>query len=1186
MGISNMPNQAVPQLSEDCLLAGRYQILEKLGEGGMGAVYKAHDMRLDRDVAVKVLPPHSLHDADALTRFQRECRALAKLSHTNIIQAYDNGEDQGRHFLVMEYVAGVSLAAILQQQGAVPPTLAADMICQAAVGLQHAHEKGLVHRDLKPANLLLSPAQALSGRAAPAATELPSLDSQATTNYTAPPLGKGIVKILDLGLARFLHDQVGDSQVTQEGAGVGTPDYMAPEQFRDALHADARTDIYGLGCTLYQLIGGSVPFPGSSFSEKASAHAKKEPVPLEERCPEVPAGLAFVVSKMMAKHPADRYQTAAEVAEALGPYVAGASHSMIMVRQTMRFGPGQLTVRDRKRGQRTLALGGGAIVGAVLVGLFVFAWPIIFPRGRGEPKDNSQAQSPGPVPDRDKRTTEPDEPAEPVKPAEPNVVTIENGLTVAQDGTGQYKTIGEALDNVKPGQTIRVLDDEVYREMIRLAQASRFSHITIEAPRAATLSAMDGNNTIVVIDVPGVTIRGFKIRSRGPNASVAVAGKSSGTVFQQLQIDSNFGVVLLGVVGRDEDPPVIVQDCNFQIRGDQGIRISGLADDFKSPRLCRRVLVRGNLVQGARYGVVIHGQAQQVQVVGNRITGADSSGIGLIDLLPGTQEILIANNTLWENHRGFTLFDDPTKQLPREGIAVKNNLVVKSQNRDFAFFDGIDPDNPNGAGDGALLPTIWQFSHNWREGKSPGPGDGLRRAWIPPSSSDVLREQIPLPSAEPKDPTFLRPAKDSPLVTGGDGGDLPRYVGAVPPAGVEPWDWRKTWESRHPKMLFTVSKDPQHNADCETIGEALKKARPKSTIRVLDAGAYEESIIIDNPAQHAGITLESTARAVLKRPKAAARLLLLGGVAGVNIKGFRLVGDLEAGARTPLIMVTADCAGSVLEDLELRAGEGGTGIMVREVSLMPEDKPFIIRDCRFEGGYNGIALSGTDSPTGAPCRGVAIRNNRIADAKGTGILMMGAFGSTHLTGNIMRNCRIVGIELVDLVATSRGIVLANNAIFDCECNVRIWDNPPHDEVESGQVELRNNLIFDAGVCDIGYLVAQGTSGEVSRARGADLARLWHFGQNRRDLSGTAAYVPLAETDQKLEKLDLLSRDPTDANFLRPKPGSSLATGGAGKDLPPYIGPVAPEGATPWDWEKTWNARVGTVAQQEDKPDRH
>lgn len=305
---------------DECLIAGRYRILAKLGEGGMGAVYQAHDAQLDREVAVKILPARSLNDAGAIARFQREARALAKLAHPNIIQAYDSGDDKGRHFLVMEYVDGVNLAAILREQGAIPPTLAADMIYQAAAGLQHAHEKGLVHRDLKPANLLWQLAPMPADRPACATVDPAQAAFQPTTSYVPPAaLRKGIVKILDLGLARFLQDQLGDAPLTQEGVGIGTPDYMAPEQFRNALHADARTDIYGLGCTLYHLISGTVPFPGSSLAEKADAHARKEPMPLEERCPEVPAGLALVVSKMMAKHPRDRFRTAAEVVAALAP---------------------------------------------------------------------------------------------------------------------------------------------------------------------------------------------------------------------------------------------------------------------------------------------------------------------------------------------------------------------------------------------------------------------------------------------------------------------------------------------------------------------------------------------------------------------------------------------------------------------------------------------------------------------------------------------------------------------------------------------------------------------------------------------------------------------------------------------------------------------------------------------------
>jgi serine/threonine protein kinase len=772
---------------EECLVAGRYRILEKLGEGGMGAVYKAHDTQLDRDVAVKVLPGHHLNDADAVARFQREARALAKLSHPNIIQAYDSGEDKGKHFLVMEYVAGASLAAILRERGALPPTLAADMIYQAALGLQHAHAKGLVHRDLKPGNLLWSPVQSLPGSRAPAAKEQTRPTRELTSSYVAPDaVPRGIVRILDLGLARFLQDQLGNSQVTKEGVGVGTPDYMAPEQFRDALHADAPTDIYGLGCTLYQLISGTVPFPGSSFSEKADAHAKKLPIPLEERCPEMPAGLEFVVSKMMAKHPADRFQTAAEVAEALAPYIAVGSHSAIQLRQTMRFHAGQLTMRAPSRRKRLLAWAGAVVAAACLVGLLILAGPSIFGRGSQAPQIISQVQS-----------TEPDTKAS--EHAQPKVRTIENGLTVAKDGTGQYTTLADALEKVKAGQTIRVLDRADYPEQIHLSQASRFAHITIESPLSASLVIPDGKNGVVVVDVPGVTIRGFRVRGSGELAKIAMVGNCHGALLDQLTIGVGFGILLWGITGGDQDSPVIVQNCVLSAGNEQGIRISGIQNDYKTARLCRRVLIRNNQFDGARYGIVLAGLVQQVHIVGNRVSGSNASAIALNNLLHETRDILVANNTLLENHHALALLDDAAKKLPRQTIQVSNNLVLNATEPDFVFLDGVDPDRLKGLGDGAALRGAWQFSHNWRELKEPTSNDSLYKAWVPADPDDVLKDRIEVISRDRQSSKFLRLAKDSPLASGGAGGDLPTYVGAVPPEGIEPWDWQKTWNARAAK---------------------------------------------------------------------------------------------------------------------------------------------------------------------------------------------------------------------------------------------------------------------------------------------------------------------------------------------------------------------------------------------------
>ncbi len=758
----------------DCRIAGRYVVLDLLGAGGMGAVYKARDTTLDRVVALKVLPPERLGDADAVARFQREAKALARLSHPNIIQAFDSGEDRGRHFLVMEFVDGVALDRILRSHGALPPTVAADFIHQAALGLAHAHARGLIHRDLKPANLLVA------GYAAPPA---PPPGPAETVEYRPSwPVGRPYaarVKILDLGLARFLQDQLADGQLTQEGMGIGTPDYMAPEQFRDALRADVRTDVYGLGCTLYHLIAGQVPFPGSSHAEKAEAHARKEAVPLEERCPELPGGLACVVARMMAKHPDDRFQTADEVADALAPYVAGGSHSMIRLKQTGVWNRGQPTMRRPVVPRRMLLWTGGSVAAALLA-LFIAFWPRFGGAGTRVELAPSTAP-PGPA----------------AEPERPKVVTIDNGWTVAQDGTGQFRTITEALEQVRPGQTVRVLDAADYVEQLHLSQASRFAGITLEAPRAARLVAPEGKNGLIVMDVPRLTLRGFRFRG-GPGglARIGIVGNCPGTLLDRLTVESGFGILLWGIDGREQDAPLVVRDCDLTATDEQGIRVSGIQNDGRSPRPCRRVLIRDNHIRGARYGLVVAGQAQGLAVVGNRFSGCGAAGIAFNKVLPGMAGVLLANNTLFECRHALALFDDAAKPPPRNAVRVTGNLVLAARGPDFVALDGEDPDSLKGMGDGAALRALWRFSRNWREVEEPAVTHAMARAWVPAAPDDVRKDRIDLLSRDPHAADFLRPAKDSPLATGGAGGDLPAYVGAVPPKGLPAWDWERTWKAR------------------------------------------------------------------------------------------------------------------------------------------------------------------------------------------------------------------------------------------------------------------------------------------------------------------------------------------------------------------------------------------------------
>jgi serine/threonine-protein kinase len=284
------------------LVLGPYVLLERLGEGGTGQVFKARHRRVGRVVALKVVPKERLANPEAVRRFHQEMEATAKLSHPNAVFAYDADQIGDTHCIAMEYFEGADLARLVKQRGPLPAAVACDYIRQAALGLQHAHEQGLVHRNIKPANLLL------------AVSRLPP---QASTR--PEKVNGGVVKVLDLGLAR-LQWSMGDEgarTVLPEGTVMGTPDYIAPEQAVSAGKADARSDLYSLGCSFYFLLTGQPPFPGGSLAEKLIKHQFEEPAAVEQLRPDIPPEVAAVVRKLMAKRPEDRYQTAAALVHAL-----------------------------------------------------------------------------------------------------------------------------------------------------------------------------------------------------------------------------------------------------------------------------------------------------------------------------------------------------------------------------------------------------------------------------------------------------------------------------------------------------------------------------------------------------------------------------------------------------------------------------------------------------------------------------------------------------------------------------------------------------------------------------------------------------------------------------------------------------------------------------------------------------
>jgi len=263
----------------------RYVLMDMIGQGGMGRVYLAIDSRLNRRVALKILAPERVNNPRAVARFQREARVGAQLQHENLVRIYDFGESSGRYYLVMEYIEGKTIGTLITEQGPMPPATAVRLVRQVAVGLEHAHRKGLIHRDVNPYNILVT--------------------------------HDGIAKLADLGLAINLAEE---DRVTREGATVGTFDYVAPEQARHSHSADIRSDIYSLGCTLYHMISGQVPFPTPSLPEKLFAHQAMEPTRLDKLVPGLSAALAEVVGRMMRKSPDERYAAPFLVAQALEPF--------------------------------------------------------------------------------------------------------------------------------------------------------------------------------------------------------------------------------------------------------------------------------------------------------------------------------------------------------------------------------------------------------------------------------------------------------------------------------------------------------------------------------------------------------------------------------------------------------------------------------------------------------------------------------------------------------------------------------------------------------------------------------------------------------------------------------------------------------------------------------------------------
>jgi serine/threonine protein kinase len=341
------------------LVLGSFLLLRRLGDGGTGQVFQARHRAMDRLVALKVIRKELLADSEVVARFYRETEVVSQFNHPNVVRALDAGPIGATHFLAMEFVEGTDLARMVRQGGPLPVAQACAYICQTARGLQHAHEKGAVHRDIKPHNLLVS-------------------------------IQEGQIKILDFGLARLAPAVPGQiaGQVTLTPVGsmaMGTPDYMAPEQALDFRQADIRADIYSLGCTFYFLLTGQPPFPGGTLAQKVVNHMQARPPAIDQVRSDLPAGLSSVLFTMLAKRPEDRFQTPAEVSQALAEYISSGGQPPSTIGRLVR------AARRRRWGRRRVlfALGGALTAATVVPALYWFFSPTPLQQLRRKLQDTS-----------------------------------------------------------------------------------------------------------------------------------------------------------------------------------------------------------------------------------------------------------------------------------------------------------------------------------------------------------------------------------------------------------------------------------------------------------------------------------------------------------------------------------------------------------------------------------------------------------------------------------------------------------------------------------------------------------------------------------------------------------------------------------------------------------------------------
>lgn len=723
------PSQTAPSLGR----LGKYEVIEVVGYGGMGIVFRGLDPDLGRTVAIKVLNRRLAASATARRRFLREAKAAAAVEHPNVLTIHAVEEHRGTPFLVMEFVAGKSLKEYIAARGSLEPLETLRLGTQIAQGLAAAHAHGVIHRDVKPGNVMLHD-------------------------------GATRVRLTDFGLARVTFDI---AEQTTAGVPMGTPAYMAPEQVRGE-QVDARADLFSLGCVFYAMLTGSSPFAGRTQAETVHKILNSTPLPLADRDSRPPPLLCEVVEKLLQKDPAGRIQTAQEVAEILLRFQADINRARtdelerVLSQPMPRIAPappreGSLPTialpAAQSRGGRWLV-----IAGLMLVGLAVGGWKL-WERWHG---DGATAGVPAP----DAPSGKPLSAAPSGLPeAAPPESALLSEITVAQDGSGRFRSLSAALARAAEGATITVLDEGPYAESLRLED--RPNGLTLLSPRRAVLqSPATGERTLLHLrNVRDVTVRGFRLETEAGSGDDAIL--TTGTVtatFEDLQIvpDSEAqGGALVRCDAQGLDSALVLRRCRLTLPP-HGL---GVWIDGRDPP--GSVEIVDSQFTGPMSQVVVFGSCRRLRIAGNVFDGGTNAVNLDVQRWHAETHVEITNNTFVRTRFWLGLVQTFKASQPAAQATgrVCNNLILGGER-----IQGSDEQLEH-----AL--RLWQFAANWWERDATTQPGADRDGRIAQSTESL---QVPERAAVDT-PGFLCPAPGSPLVSAGVGGDLPKYVGAKAP---------------------------------------------------------------------------------------------------------------------------------------------------------------------------------------------------------------------------------------------------------------------------------------------------------------------------------------------------------------------------------------------------------------------